>query len=230
LSGLPDTRRERTRRAAFGIGLALLLSAVPPTQGAMPSSPADRLLEVERDGQRFRVSARADMVADPLVAWHTLTDYERLPAFVPGVARTRVLSRTAGAVEERLTVEYTGELRLWLFSLPTQVWLDIRHSPPAEIMAKTANGLPGAGDGPPSSLRSFEGRYMLSTLEAGAAGAPRGRRDASARCELAQPLPPIVGALFGAGAVRYALREQFDAMVAEIERRSRARVPAQVGR
>jgi hypothetical protein len=36
-------------------------------------------------------------------------------------------------------------------------------------------------------------------------------------------LPPIIGPLFGTAAVRQTLREQFGAMVTEIERRSRAR-------
>ena len=40
----------------------------------------------------------------------------------------------------------------------------------------------------------------------------------------------MIGTLFGTAAIRHALREQFGAMVAEIERRSRQRQGIQKGR
>ena len=216
---------------ALGLGLALLLGAAQSPRAATPPAPTEVQLEVEREGERFRVTARADMVADPRVAWQTLTDYERLAAFVPGVQRARVLARTVRAGDERLTVDYAGALRAWLFTVPTQVRLDVRHLPFTEITARAVSGMPAPGEGPPPSLRGFEGRYTLSAVGGGGpAGAARVRLDYSARFELAQPLPALVGPPFATAAIRGALREQFAAMVAEIERRSRAAPALEAGR
>jgi hypothetical protein len=214
----------------LGIGLALLSVAALPVRSATPPVPTAIHLDVERDGDRFRVTARADMAADPRVAWDTLTDYERLPEFVPSVTRTRVLAREARLGGERLTVEYSGTLKLWFFSVPTQVWLDVQHAPFTDVTARDSAKVPARVDGPPPSLKSFDGRYTLAVVGGGSAGAPRVRFDYSAQFELAEPLPPIIGPLFGTAAVRQTLREQFGAMVTEIERRSRARQGLQKGR
>jgi hypothetical protein len=48
------------------------------------------------------------------------------------------------------------------------------------------------------------------------------RLDYDARFELATPLPPLVGTLFGVAAVRQTMRAQFEAMLREIERRQQA--------
>lgn len=45
------------------------------------------------------------------------------------------------------------------------------------------------------------------------------RLDYDAQFELAAPLPPVIGRLFAVSAVRQTMREQFEAMLREIERR-----------
>jgi hypothetical protein len=188
--------------------------------------PAAVQLDVERDGERFHVTARADMNADPRIAWDTLTDYERLPEFIPGIARVRVLSRAARPAGEQLAIEYAGSFRLLFFSIPTQVWLDVGQEPFTDIRAQ----LGPARSGPAPTLKSFDGRYSLAVVGGGERGAPRVRFQYDARFELAAPLPPVIGPLFGTAAVRHVLREQFGAMVAEIERRSRQRPGLQPGK
>ena len=209
----------RGRRAAAALLLALAAAAAY----ANPPVPSAIHVEVERDGDRFRVTARADMAADARTAWDTLTDYERLPDFVPGVTRTRILAREARAGGERVAVEYAGTFKLLFFALPTHVWLDVQHVPFTDVLARSAPAPASRRDAPAPTLRSFDGRYTLAVVGGGGRGAPRVRFDYSAQFELAEPLPPVIGALFGTMAVRQTLREQFGAMVAEIERRSRAR-------
>jgi len=222
-----DVTRAAVRQAralrTLAIGLAFLFAAALPVRSATPPVPTPFLLDVERDGDRFRVTARADLLAEPRVAWDTVTDYERLPAFVPSVSRARVLSREAHPGGERLTVEYQGTLKLWWLRLPTQVWLDVEHRHFTDVTARSAATIPARDGGPPPSLKSFDGRYTLTVLGGASAGAPRVRLDYSARFELAEPLPPIIGPLFATAAVRQTLREQFGATVTEIERRSSAR-------
>jgi len=217
-----------TLRRALHIAAAALAAATAQAPLAQPAPPPPTAirLDVERDGDRFRVSARAEMAADPRTAWDTLTDYERLPQFVPGITRTRVLAREPRAGGERVRVEYAGTFKLLFFTVPTQVWLDVQHVPFTDVLAQSTSAPRGAG-APAATLRSFNGRYTLAVV--GGRGAPRVRFDYDAQFELAEPLPPVIGALFGTSAVRNALREQFGAMVAEIERRSRQRQGLQKG-
>lgn len=186
------------------------------------ATAASSSVTVERDGDRFTVVAEAVIDADPRTAWEVLTDYERLPQFIPGIRRTRVLSRRTLADGEQLLVEYAGRFNLLLLMLPTQVWLDVRHAPMKEVLARSVAPPPRAPDEAQtvSTLRAFTGRYTLNPLDREPAGPQRVRLGYSARFELAEPLPPVIGPIFGAAAVRHALREQFEAMVAEIERRA----------
>lgn len=196
--------------------LAALLAAGPAV--AAPSS-----VEVERNGDRFSVVADAVLDVDVRTVWETLTDYERLPQFIPGIRRTRVLSRSSNADGDRLLVEYSGRFHLLFVTLPSHVWLDVRHVPMTEVLAQSAPPPPRATGDPDSilpTLRAFSGRYTLTVLDRPPASPPRMRLAYAARFELAEPLPPVIGPMFGAAAVRHALREQFEAMVAEIERRA----------
>jgi hypothetical protein len=223
----------RTRRQlVLAAGCALAAIAAAPThaaarQRAVPPAPTGIVLDVVRDGQTFAVTARADMQGDASVAWATMTDYERLPQFIPHLTRVQVLARAPRPRGEVLTVEYDGTLKLLFLTVPTRVRLEVEHVPFTDVLARLAATPPGGA----ASLRRFEGRYTLSVVGAGAGGSSGGssggsvrtRLDYNATFELAQPLPPVLGTLFGTSAVRSMLREQFAALVSEIKRRTRAR-------
>ncbi|SBT06148.1 Cyclase/dehydrase (fragment) [Candidatus Accumulibacter aalborgensis] len=55
------------------------------------------------------------------------------------------------------------------------------------------------------------------------------RLDYDARFELARPLPPMIALLSGIGAIRPTMREQFVAMLRQIERRQAAVSAAEHG-
>jgi hypothetical protein len=223
-------RRTLSRRSA---AVALLaLATLPVARGARAAAAVAVAVELERDADHFAVTARAELEADARTAWDTLTDYARLPEFIPGLTRTRVLSRHAAAsagvgAGERLTVEYQGRFAMLFMSLPTRLWLDVQHVPYTEIRARSAPALPAGAE--PPTLKSFRGRYGLTPVGSGDAAAPRLRLDYSAQFDLAEPLPPLIGALFGAAAMRRAVHEQFAAMAAEITRRARLRDAAARG-
>jgi hypothetical protein len=185
-------------------------------------------LAVRRDGDAFTVTARADLQADARTAWDTITDVERLPQFVPDITRVRVLSRQARASGELLAVAFDGTFRLFFLSFPTHVWVDVEHVPYTDVLARLRPPPPGERNA--SSLKRFSGRYTLTTVGAGRGPATRVRFDYHAEFTLAQPLPPVLGTLFGTAAVRAMLREQFAALVAEIERRARGRQGLQPSR
>lgn len=168
-------------------------------------------VEVRRDGDAFVIEAQVQLQAGRPTAWATLTDYERLPQFVPGIGRVDVLARSGDGATERLLLEQQGEFRFLFYAVPVRVWLDVRHEAPARVLARLVRP---SGVGPArSTLRDFEGSYALEVVDGG-----RTRLAYRARIEPAQPMLPVLGTL----AVRQTVRQQFGALVAEIERRAAA--------
>lgn len=190
--------------------LALGLSAL--TLGVAARDDQVRV-EVDSEGDMFHVLARAEIAAEPRVAWETITDYERLPQFIPGVLRTRVLRRGPN----ELTVDYDGEFRFWFLREPMFMRLAVRHEPFATVLARSE---PAADALPQATVRRFVARYDLTVLKlpplrGGGTGV---RLVYGARFETVRGLPPLIGAWV----VRGMMREQFEAMVREIERRQEA--------
>ena len=151
----------------------------------------------------------AELAADQRTAWLTVTDYERLPQFVPGIRAVRVLARVAGGGTERLLIEQAGEFRFLWFTHPVQVWLDVTHEAPERVLARSV--LPSGISPERSTVRQFEGSYVLTAI-----GASRTRLLYRARFEPVNSLLPVLGTVL----VRQTVGEQFRAMAAEIERRA----------
>jgi ribosome-associated toxin RatA of RatAB toxin-antitoxin module len=162
------------------------------------------------------VRARAEIRADPRTAWETITDYERLRDFVPDVEHSRIVTRDGN----RLVVEHRGAFHLFFIEIPVRVRLAVQHEPFERVVARSQ---PGTVDGAAQTLREFSGTYVLTVVghdrRAGV------RLDYESRFELSEPLPPILGELFGTAMVQRGMRQQFEAMVLEIERRQAARPP-----
>ncbi len=171
---------------------------------------------VEREGDTFYVNARASVAVDPRIAWDTITDYEHMREFLPNIERSKVIARQG----TRLTVEHVGQFPLFFFDIPVRVRLAITQQPYDRIVARSE---PGEVEGVAQTLRSFAGSYDLAviTLERRAGV----RIEYESRFELAEPLPPIVGDLFGTAMVTKTLRLQFEAMVREMLRRQASRAP-----
>ena len=178
---------------------------------ASTATAASPEISVKRDGEAYLLQAEAELAADRRTAWFTVIDYERLPQFVPGIHGARVLARVASGGTERLLVEQSGEFRWLWFTQPVLVWLDVVHEPPARVLARSV--LPSGVSAERSTLREFEGSYVLTEIDA-----MRTRLVYRARVEPARPLPPLLGTLI----LRQAVGEQFRALVAEIERRGAA--------
>jgi len=181
------------------------------TEGHTQSAPT---VAVERDGDTFFVNARASVAVDPRIAWETITDYEHMREFLPHIDRSKVIARQG----TRLTVEHVGQFPLFFFDVPVRVRLAVTQLPYERIVARSE---PGEVDGEPQTLRSFTGSYDLAviTLERRAGV----RIQYESRFELADPLPPIVGDLFGTAMVTKTVRLQFEAMVREMVRRQAGR-------
>jgi carbon monoxide dehydrogenase subunit G len=188
------------------VALALLVAAHAPRAAAAE----DLAVEAERKGDSIEIRAHATVAATPALIWEVLTDYEHLPRFIPGIAKSVVRQRQGN----RVIVEQSGEARFLFFSFPIDIRLEVTEGPPQWIVSRAVGG----------NLRRMSGRYDIrqETAPAGASAAEGAPRSSSLRYQGAiEPdfgLPPLVGV----AAMRGMVQEQFTAMVAEIERRAAA--------
>jgi ribosome-associated toxin RatA of RatAB toxin-antitoxin module len=181
---------------AFSLAIALFAAA-----HAAPGSAAEELvIEAERRGESIEVRAHALIAAPPALVWQVLTDYERLPGFIPGIAKSVVRERQGS----QLVLEQTGEARFLVFSFPIDVRYEVIESPPDWVSSRAVAG----------NLRRMNGRYDLQPSPVQGSMVLRYRGEIEPNFEL----PPIVGVV----ALRHMVEQQFSAMVAEIERRAAA--------
>jgi hypothetical protein len=186
-----------------------------------PAAASEQLnhFDVTRDAGSYRVDASADLDADAAIVWATLTDYERLPQFVPGIRSVRVLATHEQAGKQRLLIEQAGELRFLFFSRRVAVLLDVEQQPKTRVDAR-ALPRPRGSDATEESLHQFEGSYTLVSIPGGV------RLGYHAEFTPEFALPPVFGPL----AVRLTMQAQFEAMLAEIGRRRIALAPHEPAR
>lgn len=176
------------------VAVAFLLAFHAPAARA-----AEELsVEAERRGDAVEIQARAVLLAPLQLAWEVLTDYEKLPRFIPGLSRSAVTMRSGS----RVVVEQSGEARFLVFSFPIETRLAVLETPMQRVVSRAVSG----------NLRRMDGRYDLSRDEARMACI----LVYSGAIEPGFDLPPLIGV----AAMRAMVEEQFTAMVAEIERRA----------
>lgn len=165
-----------------------------------PQVRADGIsVETQRREGALEVVCRALIEAPADLVWQTLTDYNRLAEFIPGMTRSRVLSRS-GAVT---MVEQLGEARFLFVSIPIEVTIASTERPPHLIEARMTKG----------NLKRLEGAYRIEPLADG-----RVHLAWSGLIEV-ESAPPLIGDLL----MRLAIEDQFRGMVQEIERREALR-------
>jgi hypothetical protein len=170
-------------------------------------------VDVRRTGKCFDASATLDLPAELPAVWATITTYDALPRFMPGIRQCNVVEH-GGADDsgvERMVLHQIGEFRLLLLSQRIDVTLDVRQQPMhwAEARARSFD----VGVLKVRALDAFEGRYDLKPHTA--RGKPRVQVLYTARIVLRVPPPPAIGS----AAVRQNLRAQLQAIEREVARR-----------
>lgn len=158
-------------------------------------------VDAMRKGEFINVRAHASIEAPLSVIWTTLTDYDRLPEFIPGLRRSKVTARRGNTV----TVEQSGEARFLMFTFPIDVTLEAVEKPPSSIQVRAVSG----------NLRHFEGGYYVEPDPAGTGMVLRWEGNIIPDVSL----PPLIGEVV----MRMRIEDQFTGMVREIERRELAR-------
>ena len=178
----------------------MLLRAVILALWTAAASAAEGLsVETTRRGPGVEVKAYALIKAEYATVWSTLTDYDRLSEFVPGMRSSRVLERGANT----WIVEQRGETRFLFFSHPVEVTVLATARPPYALDVHLLKG----------SLRRLDGSYRVEPAPGG--------KIALRWIGLIEPesLPPLLGELV----MRATIKAQFAGMVREIERREAQR-------
>ncbi len=177
-------------------------------------------VEVHRSGRRFEARAVLDLAADAQTVWATITDYDALPRFMPGIHACRVIERRMPTTTaEHLVVEQQGEFRFLLFAQTMTVRLEIEHQLLRMAQARAVSFELGLFKR--RAIDSFEGRYELEPSP-GRGNAARTQLRYTAVIGLHLPPPPVIGSV----AVRQNLATQLEALAREVGRRSGAAAAA----
>ena len=154
-------------------------------------------------GSAVAVQAEAVLKVPLATIWETLTDYERLPQFIPGIRSSRVLGRRGPAA----IVEQGGEAAFLFFRFPIHVVVESAEYPPALITLQVVRG----------NLRQLSGRYQID----------KGERPNEHVLRWTGVIEPDTSlpAFITVPVMRARITDQFAGMVHEIKRRHEARVP-----
>lgn len=163
----------------------------------------DVAVETVRRGDVVEVRARATLDAPHALILETLTDYEKLPEFVPGLRSSRVLERRGPAA----IVHQQGEAAFLFFTHPIDVVVESTERTPWLIEVRLLKG----------NLRQLTGRYEIDRPATGVVGKLLLRWTGTIEPEYG--LPPLFGELL----VRANIEDQFFGMVREIDRRDAER-------
>lgn len=182
---------------ALTVGICLGLLMVPPARNARAAE--DVSVEAIRRDDALEVVCRATLDAPLGVVWATLTDYDRLAEFIPGMLSSRVVERR-GAVA---LVEQSGEARFLFFVHPIEVTLVSTERLPYALEVRMLKG----------NLKRLDGAYRIEPQ-------PDGRIVLTWTGVVeALSMPPLLGELV----MRANIADQFRGMVREIERRAALR-------
>lgn len=177
------------------IAAAALLFAAPAAQ-----AQSGVVVHTQRSGGVIDIRAEAAIEASAALVWQVISDYEKLPHFIPGLTRSVVTSRQGGS----LMLEQSGEAGFLFFSVPIEVRLEVEETPPGVITSRAVGG----------NLRRMNGRYEIRPAGEGAV-----TLHYTGLIEPGFNLPPI----FGMAVLQMNIEAQFEAMVREIRRRAAAR-------
>jgi len=167
---------------------------------ASAGAAEDVSVEAVRRGAAVEIDARATIHASLGTVWSTLTDYNRLAEFIPGMHRSRVIEQRGN----EFIVEQVGEARFLFFTFPIDVTVASIARPPDAIDIRVVKG----------NLKRLDGGYRIETVSAGTI-----LLRWHGLIEPEALLPPLLGQ----AVLRANVEDQFIGMVREIERREALR-------
>lgn len=178
------------RRLCAALAAAILCATAPFAHSA------SIVITAERRGDTIHIHANTRLQSDTETAWRVLTAYDRYPDFIPDLHASRIVARQGDTV----TVEQSGDARLWQVPVPLDITFEIVESPPSGLHSRAISG----------NLRSMESSYTLTPGERGVS------LDYVGHCA---PGFEFMGSI-ELDAVKQNVARQFQALADEIERQS----------
>ena len=186
--------------------LALLLLLSCAAGLANVAEPAQ--VQARRQGDAVQVQAQTTVKAPRELIWSTLTDYNHMAEFVPGISQSRVLERRGGTTR----VAQVGTAHLWFLDYTIDVVVETTEQPPHAIGIRLVSG----------NLKQLDGGYQLEPVD--------DKDDAfllrwSGVIEPSIAVPQVIAVAL----MRANIAAQFAGMVKEIARREALRVLGKAG-
>ena len=142
----------RIAGTAIGRGTVAIV-LVAATVWAQAPAAATIYVTAERHGESIEIHAGALLKAETATAWRVLTDYGRYAEFIPDLRVSRVVARHGATI----TVDQSGDARLWLLRMPLDMTFEITESPPYGVRSRAVAG----------SLRALDSSYVLTPASPG---------------------------------------------------------------
>ncbi len=156
---------------------------------------------IHRDGETmFEVEASGVVRASPQHAWRVLTDYERLPMFVPDLVESKLISRNGNEA----VIEQRSQTGFLFFTLPVRMKLHIEERPMSTIKVALLSG----------DMKHYTAHWDLEPFSQD--GVKGTRIHFASTLEPNFFLPPLIGT----AAVQMNVRKMVEAVTSEIERSS----------
>ena len=180
-------------RPGYWLGVLVFAIALKEAAGA-----EDFQVLASRQGSAVAINAQATIQAPLELIWATLTDYDRLSEFIPGIDRSHVVGRRGGTA----VVEQQGSAGFLFFDYAINVVVDSIEEPPYVIGVKKVQG----------NIKQLEGHYQIDRL---------GDADDRYILRWIGVIEPdlFLPAFMSEPLIRANVAEQFLGMVKEIERR-----------
>lgn len=165
------------------------------------SAATDFTVAAEPRGSAVEIKARAVLMAPHDVIWSTLTDYNRLSAFIPGMHSSKVVMRRGPTA----IVEQRGEAGFFIFTRDINVVVASTEYSPERIEIRVIRG----------NLKQLNGRYQVD----------RGENENTWVLRWTGLIEPELSLprFLGVPLIRSSIEDQFRGMVDEIERRDALR-------
>ncbi len=166
--------------------------------GACGEEPHARV-GVTQSGEVFTVEATVDAPVTQKTAWGVLVDFDHMASILPSLTSSKIVSREGNI----LVVKQEGVARFGLLSFPFESERRIRLEPMSQIQAKDLSG----------TVKRMESEMQVSAASQG--------KGVQIKYHAEIVPDSMLAHLFGASVLRSQITDQFESLVAEMERREK---------
>jgi ribosome-associated toxin RatA of RatAB toxin-antitoxin module len=214
MSNSACTLRDLSTAGTGWLAVLSILFLLPCAQHAIAQNASHieaRAERIRREGMSyFDIHASGFVTAAPQQAWQVLTDYERLPQFVPELVLSKVVKRDGNVV----LLEQESRAGFLFFSYRLRMTVRVTEQPYSAIDIALVSG----------GMRQYDAHWELEKAQENGRDGTRIRY--SARMEPEFFIPPLIGEPF----VQASVQRTVEAVVREIEKAGRREAESSPGR